>query len=649
MGASVQDMFTFRGMNVYTQHFRNTWALSSSLTKATGRHTFKFGGEVRLMDYSYINIRGSGGGSFSFDSKFSSWNGAANTTGVGFASFLLGHPYSGTMGTSAMVGQYSWYQGYYFDDAFQVSNKLTLNFGVRWELPGAFAERHDRATVLLPNKKDPLSDSTGLPLKGQLALVDSSDWPRRTTTEVRYNLFAPRVGFAYRLTDSTVIRAGYGLSYLPMDIGSTGILPGSSPIISATTNMVHSVDNAGIIPLNTLSNPFPKGGVVGNIQQEILQPAGRNYNLTELEGLAMSGGIPDYPYAYTQQWNFNIQHELRSGFLFEIGYAGANGVHLPIGTYQFDQLSNSYYSMGSALQVKVKNPMAGKLNPTSAYNASTIAQGQLLRPYPQFSAFTDSEAKFGQSNWHSVQFRVAKRFGAAGIINGNYTWAKFIGTADSYVASSMEATPTGVIQDYNNEQNERSLTSFDVPHRLMVSWTLELPIGKGKRFAPGASGIVGGLISGWSVSGIVNIQSGFPAAISAQRNQLQQSFGAGTIRPNRVAGCDPVKTGKWSSRVNEWFNTACYSQPGTYSFGDVSRTEPVLRTHGINNVDFTLSKTTSITEQLKLQFKTEVINLFNRVQFWTASTTTLGNATFGVLSEQLNKPRLVQFALRLFF
>ena len=104
----------------------------------------------------------------------------------------------------------------------------------------------------------------------------------------------------------------------------------------------------------------------------------------------------------------------------------------------------------------------------------------------------------------------------------------------------------------------------------MVSYVLELPIGKGKRFASGASGIVGGLISGWSVNGIVNFQSGFPAAISAQRNQLAISFGAGTIRPNRVAGCDPVKTGSSQSRINQWFNTACYTQPGTYSFGDVS-------------------------------------------------------------------------------
>jgi hypothetical protein len=371
--------------------------------------------------------------------------------------------------------------------------------------------------------------------------------------------------------------------------------------------------------------------------------------LNSFAGLAMSGGIPDYPYSYTQQWNFNIQHQLRAGLMLEIGYAGANGIHLPVGTYQFNQLNSTYYSQGSALGTKVKNPMAGKLNATSAFNGSTIAQGQLLRPYPQFSAFTDSEAKFGTSNWHSMQFRVTKRFGAAGLINGNYTWSKFIGTTDSYVASSMEATPTGVIQDYNNLQNERSLTSFDVPHRLMVSYTLELPIGKGKRCASGASGIAGALISGWSVNGIVNVQSGFPAAMSAQRNQLQQTFGAGTIRPNRVAGCDPVKTGSWSSRINQWFNTACYEQPGTYSFGNVSRTEPVLRTQGVNNVDFTVSKSTAITEQVKLQFKTEFFNLFNRAQFWTASTTTLGNATFGVISEQLNKPRLVQFALRLVF
>lgn len=642
----VSGLSTWLGLDVTSFHYRNTWAFSSNLTKIFGRHTLTFGGEARLMDYSVASPGTNSSGNFSFDSGFSAFDGrAGGATGVGFASFMLGYPASGTLGTVRYAAQYSWYQGYYLSDTWQMTPKLTLNYGVRWELPGAYAERHDTATVLLPAKTDPLSSSTGLNLKGQLAFVNSSDWPNRTTQQVKYNLFAPRLGFAYRLTNSTVVRGGYGISYLPMDLSGTN--PSSSPVNSASTSFVASGNNP-YIPLNTLSNPFPSGGVVGTIQQSILQPAGRSFNLASLEGLNINGPIVDEPYGYAQQWNFNLQHELKAGLLFEIGYAGAKGTHLPAGTQQLNQLANSYYSQGAALLTTVANPMAGKLNSTSAYNAATIRQGQLLRPYPQFGNVQDSAGRIGISNYHSLQARVEKRFGAAGIVQGNYTWSKSTGNVDMSQAILQKMT-VGAYQDYNNTRGEYSLTSFDVPHRVIGSYVLELPLGKGKRFAAGASGVIGGLISGWSVNGIVNFQTGWPLSLQAQGNTLSSTFGAGTIRPNRVAGCDALKTGPAQSRYNQWFNTACFSQPGAYSLGNESRVDPVLRAHGVNNIDFTLSKMTAITEQLKLQFKAEFFNLFNRVQFSLQNATTLGTANFGVSAAQLNQPRLIQFALRLVF
>jgi hypothetical protein len=648
-GNMAGSMTGWPGMNVTTRHFRNTWALSSNLTKVSGRHTIKFGGEIRLMDY-IKNENNSPSGAFNFTSAFTSFDGTtgANSGGVPYASFMLGYPASGSILATKWSSMYSWYQGYYVGDIFQVNSKLTLNYGVRWEMPGAFAERNDNATVLLPDKTDPLSSSTGLSLKGQLALVDSTDWPNRTTQKPRYNLFAPRVGFAFRFTNSTVVRAGYGLSYLPMDLGinGSGSLPSYSPINSATTDYVPAGNNP-YIPLNSLSNPFPAGGVAGTVQQSILQPAGRAYNLASLEGLSISGGAPYESHGYAQQWNLNIQHELNAGLMFEIGYSGAKGTHLPTGfTRQLNQLDSKYYSQGSALLTTVTNPMAGKLNATSPYNKATITQGQLWRPYPQFGNVLDTAALIGSSNYHSMQLRLEKRFGAAGIVTGNYTWAKFMGNVDSGM-TFLEANAVGAYQDFNNIGAERSLTSFDIPHRLMASYVLELPIGKGKRFAAGVTGPVDKLISGWSVNGIVALQTGYPLAMKAQPNTLA-TFGAGTIRPNRVAGCDPVKTGSAQSRITQWFNTACFSQPGAFSLGNVSRTEPVLRTHGVNNVDFTLSKTTVITERVKLQFKTEFFNLFNRVQF-RVNNTTMGVGAFGTVSLQQNQPRLIQFALRLVF
>jgi len=301
--------------------------------------------------------------------------------------------------------------------------------------------------------------------------------------------------------------------------------------------------------------------------------------------------------------------------------------------------------------------MAGKLNSTSKYNGATIAQGQLLRPYPQFDSVIDTAALVGVSNYHSMQVRMEKRFGAAGILSGNYTWSKFMGNVDSYM-NFLEggSNAVGSIQDFNDIRGQYSLTSFDIPHRMVASYVLELPFGKGKKFAAGASGVVGGLISGWSVNGIVTFQEAYPLALKAQNNTLATTFGqvlnyngfTTQIRPNRVAGCDPVKTGAAQSRLSGWFNTACYSQPGSYSLGNVSRTEPALRGHGVNNWDFTMSKMTTITEKVKLQFKAEFFNLFNRVQF-AVTNTQLGTSSFGVVTAQKNTPRLVQFALKLAF
>jgi hypothetical protein len=296
----------------------------------------------------------------------------------------------------------------------------------------------------------------------------------------------------------------------------------------------------------------------------------------------------------------------------------------------------------------VTNPMAGKLNSTSTYNKSTIIQGQLLRPYPQFTNVTNSSNNSGVSNYHAMQVRLEKRFGAAGVLQGNYTWSKSMGDLDTTM-SNLELRTVGGYQDYNDPRGQYSLSASDVPHRLVSSYVLELPIGKGKRFAAGATGLVGGLISGWSINGIVNFQSGFPLSLVAQSNTLSTTFGTGTIRPNRVADCDPVISGPAQARYSKWFNTACFSQPGSYSFGNEARVDPVLRNHGVNNFDLTLGKSTAITERVKLQFKTEFFNLFNRVQFSLRDATTLGSATFGVSAGQYNQPRMIQFALRLTF
>jgi hypothetical protein len=212
-----------------------------------------------------------------------------------------------------------------------------------------------------------------------------------------------------------------------------------------------------------------------------------------------------------------------------------------------------------------------------------------------------------------------------------------------------------VIQNINNLAAERSLSSYDVPQNLVISYGVDLPFGRGRHFLSDAHGVVGVLATGWRANGITSFHSGTPLALlSGAPNDLNNLFGystsfAGTniIRPNAVQGCNPKISGSAQSRLNEWFNTACFTAPGLFSLGDESRTDSRIRTAGVNNWDFSLSKITSLTERAQLQFSAEFYNVFNRVQFGPPNPT-LG-AGFGVVTSQVNQPRTIQFALRVSF
>ncbi|HSR05834.1 MAG TPA: carboxypeptidase-like regulatory domain-containing protein, partial [Bryobacteraceae bacterium] len=203
---------------VTARNTSNNYDISGSVTKAIGRHTWKFGGESRRIEW-YFGQTNFSTPQFLFDSGFTAQNALSSTgSGYPFASFLLGLPASGQAKEIGIPGQTMFYHGYYASDTFNLTRKLTINYGVRWEYPGVFREKHDSATVFLPTASDPLGAQTGLNLKGVFALVNSALYPDRGIMPAKLNGFSPRIGLAYRLNDRTVIRAGYGLSYLPNDI-----------------------------------------------------------------------------------------------------------------------------------------------------------------------------------------------------------------------------------------------------------------------------------------------------------------------------------------------------------------------------------------------------------------------------------------------
>jgi len=641
--SQVQGMQTFNYVTV--RNASNNEALSGSITKILGRHTLKFGGESRKIEWNYAQTNYSSG-QFVFNSGFTALNPQAPAgSGYPYASFLLGDAASGQAQQVVVASQRQWYHGAYVADTFQLSSRLTVNLGLRWEYPGSFSERHDAATVLLPNASDPLGQKVGLPLMGLVALVNSPDYSSRLIHPAKWNLVAPRLGFAFRLNPKTVIRSGYGISFLPNDV-VFGNAPWTTPANQATTVFVSSLDG-GITPFASLSNPFPNG---------LVQPPGHSSAFAgSLIGSNIQSPVPDQPYPYVQQWNLTVQRELPGGAALEVGYAGSKGTHLPLDPvvsgfpyFQVNQIADQYLAQGNALLAQVANPFYGKVPSTAGILAQpTVAQGQLLRPFPQYGNVNNVSYMAGDSTYHSLQVKMEKRFGSGGTLLGTYTFSKLISNTDT-VTSWLETTGAGTVQDWNNARLEKALASYDVPHRAVLSYVYDLPFGKGHKVLGNAGGVGGKLVSGWGLSGTTVFQSGFPLVITAQPTTLSNTFGGGAPRPNVVGGCQKDVSGTAQERLNKWFNTACFTQPGPFAFGNEGRTDAGLRNIGINNWDVALSKTTAFTERVKLRFETEFFNIANRTQF-SPPNAQLGNPSFGIVTAVRNQPRLVQFALRLSF
>jgi hypothetical protein len=634
------------------------FSLSGGLTKILGKHTIKFGGEYRNMPASWGEGGGGTNGTFTFTANFTAANPSSpGSTGAGLASYLLGLGSTGSITNYNFIAQKETYAGAYVGDTFQVTNKLTLTAGVRWEVPGYFTERHNYASVFLTQAANPAVQSLGLSYPGNDVPVGSSTYPSRYITTPHYDLFEPRVGLAYRVTPIWVIRSGFGMTHFANDV-FRDMMPVASPLNLAPTAWITTLDGSKT-PANTLSNPWPNGlnQTLGGSSVSVIEKS--------LLGRQLAAVLPNEPAGYVMQWNLGVERQIGDASMAGISYVASRGVHL-YGGYSFsgivgtslNQIPNQYDICGTdktqpqcgahLLTDQVANPFYGVV-PTGVLSTPTIPYGQLLTPYPQYAGVYSPNLASFDSNYQSLQAKFQRRLGAGGNLLASYTFGKNIGTTDnttSYVEGS--GYPFGQMQDFNNLASNRSELSYDVPQRLVISYVADLPLGKGKRFLGDVSGPLDKLVSGWGVTGITTFQTGYPLPLSAQQNVIATQFYGGVTRPNVTAGCQKSISGSAQSRLTKWFNTSCYSQPGSYEFGGESRTDSKIRAAGVSNWDFSLGKSTAITERVNLQFRAEAFNIANRVMF-SAPGTVLGTSQFGVVSAQRNQPRLIQLSLRLNF
>jgi len=667
------------------------WNLSPQFTKIHGRHTFAFGMQLEQTydNYYQTNI---GGGIVSFNGSWTApvAGGASLTPGNDYADFLLGYGLgigaafgnqtTGQLGISQPTAGKETYRGFYFGDTWKASSKLTLNLGLRYELPGTWSERHDRLDYFDPNATSAAvtgcGGAVGSPCRGDVFLVKTGINSGRTALPLNKKEWSPRLGVAYALTPKTVIRGGYGMFFIPNNLSFQGN-PNNDAVNDSATNFFASNDK-GLTPSATLNQngcvltfgATPLGntfactgaGPFGQGVSTLIAPAGRNPipNVSAFFVNASSPNTADntgYKPGYVEQWNLDLQRELPGGFFADIAYAGAHGIHLQQYTTNVNQISDNLLAQAAqqaaaGQTVAIAQTFTGaypfNFNVPGALGPGKLTVAQLDRPYPQFGGLNLYGDPCCSSRYDSLQLTVVKRFNQGGTLLVAYTNSKLLSNTDT-LTSWLEGPfdgGVGSVQDWNNLKNEYSNSSQDVPQRLVINYVLDLPIGRGKRFMSDASGVMDKVVGGWGVDGVTTLQRGFPLKISDGHSLLISSLGAGvgTIRPNAVAGCN--KTGPRTT--GEWFNTACFVDPAAYTFGNEPRADATLRQDGIINFDFAIFKKTYLTERMNLEFRTEFFNLFNRAQF-AAPNTTLGAGAFGQVSAIANNPRLIQFGLKFSF
>jgi hypothetical protein len=646
----------------------DTYSFDPSFSKIIGKHTVKVGMEYRILRNNYYQSNDPAG-LFQFDAGGTAANPqnasngnvgiAAAAGGNGFASYLLGYgsTINGSSATEpAKTADQNLYWSFYGGDTYNLSKKITLNLGVRVDLQGNWTERHNRIVALNTTEPSPLlamSTAVGSAfpnLKGGYDLVSSSRHSSRSAFP-NWNHVSPRLGFSYQLDQNTVIRTGYGMFYLPVDIRWDDA-PHNLFINSfSTTQLVAQSD--GVTPKNPLSNPFPSG---------VTPPFGRNQSLIDVQGNGNSAAVTNTKAPYVQQWNLDIQHQFQGELLLDVAYAGSKGTFLPMHGQDLDQLEPQNLPQNAAdvatLTGLVLNPFAGNCTgctgPVQSGNIGsnrTTKAAQLLLPYPQFDDFTMAEFDNRSSSYDSMQLKVQKRFSAGAQVLASYTIAKLIDNTNSEINWLEAASPSWGDANAYNLRGERSLDGFDVSQRLVIGSILDLPVGQGKLIGKNVNALTDKFIGGWGINTIITFQTGFPIIVGGCPGALSNSGipEVGCARATRTA-LSHDEGGSKDQKLAKWYDTSVFTagDPNNYGYGTDSRTEPNIRGDGQKNFDFAAFKNIKFGPdgRFTFEFRGEFFNLFNRTQFnppqgW--------GSQFGQVTGQYNLPRVIQFAGRVSF
>lgn len=614
-----------------SKNISHAWVGSLSWVK--GRHQLKFGGEGRLL--KFVNFAGTQNGGLSGSYVFNNLSTSSltdprfNQLGNGWASFLLGEVFSGTrffpMGTRTVQNEF---YAYYVDDVWRVSQKLSVTLGFRHEVPTTVRDVDGRQSGFDPALPNPGAGNR----PGALRFFGDR------IVENYYRQFSPRVGVAYSINPKTVIRTGFGIFFSPGNATQIGQFPGRYNAGFTFPQAFPNTTNGRVAAFNLDQGVPAFTGTLPNQDPTLLN----NATIDFMNPGANKAG-------YTNSWTFNIQRELPLQFLLDIGYVGSRSLRLPSGLENLNQVDTSYLRLGNTLNADIASPAAAAAGVTAPYPGFRGSVSQALRPYPQYTGVNNLAQPTGFSNYHALQMRAQRRYTNGFSFLLSYTLSKTLVHGAGYSNREIDAAG-GAPLDTRNRDLEKRLAAFDRRHVAITSWTYELPFGKGKRWLASSARPLQIALGGWQLNGIHNFRSGAPIFIGG--GGVIPLFNGGN-RPNIrntnfYTGVDSGEYDPGDTALQRMLDINAWAQPAPFTLGNAAPSYNGLRTFGSVSEDFSIQKNFAIWEQHRLQFRMEMFNAFNRVNWGGPAANINAPANFGRITST-DPPRSIQLALKYLF
>ena len=598
----------------------NVFQYDDAVSWQKGRHNFRFGGEFRAAQFNLGILTGSAG-HFNFTQGPTSTPSDGNS-GFGFASFYRGAFTSVNGDQSDIVipqvdGFRAKYLAFFAADDWKVNSKLTLNLGLRYDMPIPVTEQANRMSYVDPTLANP--GAGGLPGAYVFEGTGTGRLGGTSPQSIFKKAFGPRVGAAYSVDPNTIIRAGYGIYFSTQRVG--GFAEDDSQGFSSS--YTYSIPSTPQTPVGVLSqiSAYP-GKMPPFIDPTVMNNQG---NALFLESKVDRPGT-------IQNWTVDVQRQLPFNTIADVAYVGGHGDHLQAFLHDPNQGNPANLSYGACLQVNIADQetspaCAGQPLVAAPYPGFSGSVSQALRPYPQYGTVTVDSATmddpFGDYTYDAMQIQVTKRTSAGLTVLASYSWSKNITNADSEypTEAAWEGNGTsGALNTYNLKV-EKALSEFDIPQRVVLAWTYDLPFGKGKRFA-NQGGPVNVLAGGWKIAAVQKYQSGTPLSVTSP-GWTSGIFGGNegatgsSSRPNAVPGVNPKvsSNGKFVYGTSLRFNPAAFAPAPNFTFGDAPKTLGIRELFNTSE-DFNVTKAIPMfTERVHTDFRVEFFDVFNRHRF----------------------------------